>query len=230
MISVIIPTFNEEENLPASIGSVLKNGRDCEVLVVDGGSADGTQTMARDLGAEVIVAAVRQRAAQLNVGARHARGDVFLFLHADTIVHKTGLERIATALRDAKVGGGAFARRFDSASTFLRVTCWLAELRNRVVGWHLGDQGIFVRRNCFQQLEGFAAVDLFEDLDFSRRLGRLKKVVTLRPPVISSARRFASDGPLKRTIKDFCLTVAYLRGDPKRSQTRRFSPEEQPRL
>lgn len=212
MISVIIPTLNEEENLPRSIEAVFKSSRDCEVLVVDCGSADGTQLLARELGAGVIVTGVRQRAAQLNSGARHARGDVFLFLHADTMVPEPGLGRIAAALKDEQVGGGAFARRFDSASPFLRMTCWLAELRNQVVGWHLGDQGIFVRRTCFEQLGGFGQMDRFEDLQFSRRLGGLSKVVTLRPPVISSARRFAADGPVKRTVKDFLLTMAYLRG------------------
>ena len=83
-----------------------------------------------------------------------------------------------------------------------------------MIGWHLGDQAMFVKRSCFETLGGFRLLDRFEDLDFSRRLGKLTRIVTLRPPVISSARRFEKEGPAKRTVKDFLLTIAYLRGVP----------------
>src|SRR5688572_13609881 len=138
MISVIIPTLNEEESLPLSIASIRKNTVNCEILVIDCGSSDRTQERAQELGANLIVSSIRQRATQLNLGTHHACGDNFLFLHADTVVPQTALIQIESALKAESVGGGAFARRFNSGSLFLRFTCALAEIRNRAIGWHLG--------------------------------------------------------------------------------------------
>lgn len=212
MISVVIPTLNEANNLPKCIEAIWDTRENCEVVVVDAGSADGTREIALGLGAEVIAGAVRQRAAQLNLGAGRTHGAVLLFLHADTVIPAQAFQQIAAALMDAGVGGGAFARKFDSNSIFLGLTCAMAEVRNRAIGWHLGDQAMFVRRSVFEKVGGFRLMDRFEDLDFSRRLGAEARVVTLRPPVITSARRFAKEGPLKRTAKDLFLTMAYLRG------------------
>ena len=210
MISIIIPTLNEADQLPRTLAAITLNDAS-EVLVVDGGSNDRTVDVAKEINVRVISSPVRQRAAQLNLGAFHAQGHTLLFLHADTILPSKGLDKIASAINDPKIGGGAFARRFDSPSVLLRITCLAAEIRNRAIGWHLGDQAIFVRKTVFEELGGFAAIDRFEDLDFSRRLGRSCRIVTLRPPVISSARRFVKDGPFRRTWKDLCLTLSYLR-------------------
>jgi rSAM/selenodomain-associated transferase 2 len=224
MISVVIPTWNEEANLPRTIGAVRQNSVSCELIAVDRGSTDKTSDVATRLGAQVIDSAVLQRAAQMNLGARHATGDILLFLHADTLLPPEGLDCIQRALQSSKVGGGGFARRFDSRSIFLRLTCLLAEFRNRTIGWFLGDQAIFVRRDLFSQLGEFRAMDRFEDLDFSRRLAAVSKLVTLRPRVISSARRFHREGPVARTVSDFLLTMAYWRqvvgGQPENVQER----------
>ena len=211
MISVIIPTLNEAENLPRSIAAVHANSSAFELIVVDGGSADSTRELANKLGASVIESAVSQRATQMNLGVRRATGDTILFLHADTLLPPEGLARIEHAITKPQVEGGCFARRFDSRSVFLRLTCLLAEFRTRTIGWCLGDQAIFVRRELFFQLGGFRAIDHFEDLEFSRRLAATMKLVTLRPPVISSARRFHKEGPFARTISDLRLTIAYVK-------------------
>ena len=207
MISVIIPTWNEAAQLPASLASLRRQGQLHEVIVVDAGSTDPTREVAESHGATFIPSPRRQRAAQMNLGAAHSRGDCLLFLHADTCLPDEALAKIARALQDPAVNGGGFARRFDSPSAVLRLTCLLAEIRTRCLGWFLGDQAIFVRRAVFESLGGFRDLDLFEDLDFSRRLGR---VVTLRPPVISAGRRFAARGPTRTTCRDFWLTVRYL--------------------
>src|SRR5207253_11088845 len=91
----------------------------------------------------------------------------------------------------------------------LAMTCALAAFRNRAIGWHLGDQAIFCRATLFRELGGFARMRAFEDVDFSRRLSHKGKIVTLRPPVLSSARRFER-GPVTRTAKDLFLTLRYL--------------------
>ena len=216
MISVIIPTSNEAQYLPATLEAIAAAdlGARHEAVVVDASSSDETSTVATAHGARVIHSARRQRAAQMNLGAVHARGDVLLFLHSDTLLPARALEKIEQAMQGRRVAGGAFARRYDSDSSLLRVTCALAGIRARICGWFLGDQGIFVRSDLFQRLGGFRDFDLFEDLDFSRRLRREGRVVTLRPPVTSAARRFQRFGPWRTTWVDLVLTYRYLRGVP----------------
>ena len=209
-VSVIIPAWNEAAGIEATIKSVHCLFIAHEIIVVDAGSVDETVRIAKNAGARVIESPRRQRAAQMNLGAASARGDVFLFLHADTHLHPGALLAIRDALRDPRIVGGAFARRYDSPSRVLAATCWLAGLRNRFLGWHLGDQAIFARCHIFQRCGPFPAVDRFEDLELSRMIGRCGQVVTLQPPVFSAARRFTKDGPLLRTAKDFFLTCRYL--------------------
>ncbi len=209
-ISVIIPTLNEAEILPATLAHLATQDQLLEMIVSDGGSNDGTRQLATGAGVKVLSGDRPQRASQMNLGARAARGDVLLFLHADTHLPSGGLTNLIAALRDPRVGGGAFARRFTGTSTFLRLTCRLAEWRGDFLGWHLGDQAMFVRRTVFESLGGFADLDAFEDLDFSRRLSRISRTVTLRPPVISHGRRFERRGPVITTARDLWLTLRYL--------------------
>lgn len=215
MISVIIPTYQEASHLPATLESIARNRAPHEVLVVDAGSSDGTGALAREKGAQVLSEIRQHRAVQMNAGAQQARGDIFLFLHADTRLAPTALTSMETALENPAIVGGGFARRYDSGSLFLRATCLLAEARSRLSGWFLGDQAMFLRRETFQSLNGFREIALFEDLDFSRRIRAAGRVVTLRPPVVSSARRFERRGPLRTTLSDFQLTLLYALGrDP----------------
>ncbi len=153
MTSVVIPTSNEAQHLSATLDAIAAAGVDTchEVLVVDAGSSDQTATIASAHGARVVRNARRQRAAQMNLGAEQARGDVLLFLHGDTLLPAQALKEIERVMQDRRVVGGAFARRYDSHSRLLRVTCALAGVRARLSGWFLGDQGIFVRASCFER-------------------------------------------------------------------------------
>ncbi len=213
MLSVIIPTLNEAKTLPQTLDAlaVATSGKfACETIVVDGGSTDGTLDEAGARNCVCVLATRAQRAAQMNTGAARSRGTVLLFLHADTRLPVGALDRVMTACAQPDVVGGGFARRYDSPSRWLRVTCWLAEQRNRWFGWHLGDQAMFVQRSIFERLGGFSDLDTFEDVDFSHRLGRIGKVVTLQPPVVSSARRFLGRGPFLTSLADIVLTLRYL--------------------
>ncbi len=212
MISVIIPVYNEAAHLPATLAAVKAAPEPHEVIVVDASSNDDTPSLAASCGAQLLSCVRRQRASQMNIGARHSTGDTFLFLHADTLLPPSALMKVNQVLRDPQVVGGAFARRFQSSSIFLRLTCMLAEMRSRCAGWFLGDQAMFVRRKVFEELGGFRDLDLFEDLDFARRLRTRGQVVTLRPPVFSSGRRFERLGPIPTTCADFFLTVDYICG------------------
>jgi rSAM/selenodomain-associated transferase 2 len=209
-ISVIIPAVNESATLAPILAAIASRVVPFEMIVVDGCSSDETAAIAQASGARVVSSPCRQRAYQMNLGAHQARGEILLFLHADTILPEAALDQVVHRLYDPPTVGGAFARRYASPSRLLRLTCLLAHWRNCLIGWHLGDQAMFVRRGVFFQLGGFREVDLFEDLDFSRRLKKFGRLVTLHPCVTSSSRRFMSAGPARTTVRDFFLTVRYL--------------------
>ena len=209
-VSIIIPVVNEATALAATLESARRTTVPHEIIVVDSGSTDETAAISRQADAKVIETRQRQRAHQLNAGARHARSGILLFLHADTVLPPDGLDAVVQALGNRHVFGGAFTRCYASPSVVLRVTCLLARCRNHLIGWHLGDQAMFVRRATFFQIGGFREVDQFEDLDFSRRLRRFGRTVTLRPCVTSSARRFERCGPAGTTFRDLMLTRRYL--------------------
>ncbi len=215
MIAVIIPTLNEAKLLPETLSCIRANDAAHELLAVDGGSEDGTVQLAGAGGARVIHSPKRQRAFQMNLGAQQARSDFFLFLHADTWIGPNALQQIEKTLDLPSVVGGGFARRFQGASPVLRLTCRIGEARSRLLGWFFGDQGIFARRSAFERIGGFREWPLFEDIDFCRRLSRLGSLTTLRPPIVSSSRRFDARGSLRTTISDVWLTMRYLCGaDP----------------
>jgi rSAM/selenodomain-associated transferase 2 len=212
-ISVIVPVLNEAAHLPASLASVGPLDESLQLIVVDGGSKDDSLTVARRCGAKTLVSPIRQRAAQMNLGADSAKGDVLLFLHADTRLPENWRNVLATEMqRDAACVGGAFRRRFDSPSFFLRTTCRLSDWRGSLFNWFLGDQAIFVRRDVFRTLGGFARLERCEDLDFSIRLARLGKSRLLPLTVVSSARRFEQRGPLRQTLRDFATAISFLGG------------------
>jgi rSAM/selenodomain-associated transferase 2 len=208
-VSVIIPVLNEAKTLRATIAAIHSGTVPLEIIVVDSGSSDDSAAVAKKAGARIVRSPIRQRARQLNLGAQHARAETMIFLHADTILPPTAIDRVVNVLRVPTIAGGAFRRRYASPSKLLRVTCFLAFCRNLLIGWHLGDQAMFVRRSVFFQLGGFREVDQFEDLDFSRRLERFGRIVTLIPCVTSSARRF-DGGTARTTLRDLGLTIRYL--------------------
>lgn len=179
--------------------------------MVDGGSRDATVAIAHQHGVPVLLSPVAQRAAQMNLGASQAQGDVLLFLHADTLLPANGLLLLRDTLAcNPQAVGGGFRRRFDAPSLFLRATCVLADWRVRSSGWLLGDQAIFVRRNTFVSVGGFPLVRRFEDLELSLRLREHGRMVLASATVISSGRRFAARGPLRQTLADFLLTLRFL--------------------
>ncbi len=196
MISVVIPTLNEAENLPALLSGLLAEPELDEIIVVDGGSTDGTQALARAAGATVLAAAA-SRGHQLRAGARIARGRVIFFLHGDAGFPAGGLARMAALLgADPAVIGGNFRIVFDGDDGFSRwLTGFYAWFRAR--GLYYGDSGIFVRREVYQALGGIHAIELMEDYDFSRRLERYGATICIEePPLIGSARRFRGRHPV----------------------------------
>ncbi|MDA3873564.1 MAG: glycosyltransferase, partial [Kiritimatiellae bacterium] len=147
-IRVVIPVYQDRVALTSLLPGLLAHWHAEEILVVDAGD-DGAEAFARSLGVPVIRASPG-RANQMNTGAKHAgEADLYLFLHADTRLPPEARERLARAYADGIVGG-AFSRRFDSPSRFLKLTCALADVRGKTLGLFLGDQAIFARKDVFE--------------------------------------------------------------------------------
>lgn len=216
-ISIIIPTLNEAPRIGEQVRACLTLRPRPEVLVVDGGSADGTLERAWEAGAHTHLSEKRGRAAQMNTGAALARGDLLLFLHADVTLPSTAFAELNQAMADPRLLGGAFARRFDAPSILLNWGCRLADLRGKWLRIFLGDQAMFVRKDIFHRMGGFSDYLLFEDVALSRALKKLGKTRLLSSRVIASSRRFEREGHFRRLRRNIFLTSLYLLGrDPDR--------------
>lgn len=214
-ISVIIPTFNEDTTLADTLAHTSALGTQ-EIIVVDGGSTDLTVPTAQAFFVNApnvqFITAPRGRARQMNEGAKASRGDVLLFLHADTQLPQDTGRLIESAFADPAVVGGRFDVRFDSSSPWSHVISSFMNRRSRLTGISTGDQALFVRRQVFEQLGGFADIPLMEDIDFSRRLKRAGRIATLRDTVTTSFRRWEIQGPLRTILLMWTLRFLYWSG------------------
>ncbi|HEX5646025.1 MAG TPA: TIGR04283 family arsenosugar biosynthesis glycosyltransferase [Nitrospira sp.] len=214
-ISVIIPTLNEHNVLAKTLTHTASLGLD-EIIVVDGGSTDLTVPTAQAFCTTTpdthLITAPRGRARQMNEGAKASRGDVLLFLHADTQLPEDTGRLIESAFIDPTVVGGRFDVRFGSSSLWSRVISSFMNRRSRLTGISTGDQTLFVRRQVFERLGGFLEIPLMEDIDFSRRLKRAGRVAALRNTVTTSFRRWETQGPLRTILLMWTLRFLYWTG------------------
>lgn len=222
MLSIIIPTFNEELSLGALLDAVTALRGPLEVIVADGGSDDRTVSIARDRGVRVVTAE-RGRGNQMRAGAALARGDVFWFLHADTVPPADATERIDEALRDTTVAGGNFAVRFDGESRAARFLTWLYP-QGRRLGLCYGESAIFARRSAYEDAGGMQPIPLFEDLDLVRRLARRGCFVHVRSTVVASSRRFEGRSFVRTYTGWVSLQLLYWAGVSPYTLARLYAP------
>ena len=192
MISIIIPVLNEERALPATLAQVFAQAGDYEVIVVDGGSTDNTRGLIENDSRVRLLSARTGRASQMNTGARHARGEWLLFLHADTLLPDGARREIQQQPRDVRAGG--FSHRFSGRAWGLRFISWLDNFRCRCTHVFYGDQAMFVRRDLFFELDGFPDEPILEDLLFGERLARVTRPRMLTSHVITDSRKFEQNG------------------------------------
>jgi rSAM/selenodomain-associated transferase 2 len=180
--------------------------------VVDGGSRVGTVAVARRAAGVRVLESAPGRARQMNAGARAATGDALLFLHADTRLPDGAAAAIAAALAPGGVVGGRFDVRLDSPRPLLRVVGAMMNGRSRATGICTGDQAIFVRRDVFESLGGYAEIPLMEDIELSRRLKRRGRLAALRLRVSTSARKWEREGVLRTIALMWTLRLLYWAG------------------
>jgi len=211
-ISVIIPTLDEEKALAQTLAHASGLGLG-EIVVADGGSTDGTIRVAEGFCANApemrVVTAPKGRARQMNEGAKASRGEILLFLHADTRLPHNAARLIRETMADPSMVGGRFDVRLDPLSTWGSVISLFMNWRSRLSGIATGDQAIFVRRRMFEQLGGFSDIPIMEDIDFSARLRRAGPTAALHEPVTTSFRRWEQQGPLRTILLMWVLRFLY---------------------
>lgn len=210
-LDIIIPVLNEGATLAGKLDALQPmRQRGARVIVVDGGSTDSTWALARTR-ADQLLLAPRGRASQMNFGARHSTADTLLFLHADTALPDQTDQLISQAMQGNAVWG-RFDVRIDSPHPMLRVVERMMNWRSRLTGIATGDQAMFVRRTVFEGLGGFANQPLMEDIALSSRLTKVAPPACLRPPVVTSGRRWETHGAVRTMLLMWRLRAAYFWG------------------
>ena len=213
-LTVIVPMLNEARALPQLLPQLQRLQADGhQLLLVDGGSDDGSAQQARAAGFNVIESA-RGRARQMNTGVEHACGDVLLFLHADTRLPADYWPAIRQGLAQGNRVWGRFDVSIEGRPWMLRVVSLMINLRSRLSGIATGDQAIFVKHGVFIEAGRFADLPLMEDIDLSQRLLRLSRPLCLRQRVTTSGRRWETRGVWTTIFLMWRLRYAYWRGVP----------------
>ncbi|MGE3315647.1 MAG: TIGR04283 family arsenosugar biosynthesis glycosyltransferase [Planctomycetaceae bacterium] len=220
VISIVIPTLNEEAQLDGALRHIA-NIPDIEVIVADGGSKDATIQIAKQYGARVVPVRAG-RARQMNAGAAVASGETLLFLHADTRLPSDFRKQVCAAL-DSGSSAGAFRLRIDDDGFGFRCIEWGANLRSKFLQLPYGDQGLFVRASLFYQLGGFTELALMEDFEMCRRLRRHGDLFQASSAVTTSPRRWLDLGIVRTTVVNQLCVAGYLLGIPSERLARWYS-------
>jgi rSAM/selenodomain-associated transferase 2 len=207
-VSIIIPTLNEVAVIAQTISRTRALG-DCEVIVVDGGSDDGTLEAAR--AADLRLSSGRGRALQQNWGAGASRGDLLIFLHADCWLEPGALAAVRSTFDDPRTIGACFRQTIDSTGMIYRLIEAGNKLRVRTVQWAYGDQGIVVRRDIFERVGGFPQLPLMEDLYLMKRLKREGRVRLIDHSLHVHPRRWQNTGPVRQSLRNW-LFIALAHG------------------
>ncbi len=211
-ISIIIPTLNEAATLAEVIEAARQTGN-AEIIVVDGGSNDETLAIAAK--ADVCLSSERGRAQQQNAGAKIAKGNILLFLHADCLLKENCCDAIRSAMQNKDCIGGCFQQQIDAKGLRYRLLEKGNAMRVHCCKWAYGDQGIFVKRDTFEQVGGFPDIQLMEDLYLMKRLKKEGTFSLLNARIIISARRWQQKGVVRQTLRNWAfVTLAHIGVSP----------------
>lgn len=212
MVSVIVPALNEEHYIKNTLSRLTALNGNFEVIVVDGGSIDDTPQIVSAFKNVRLITSEKGRAVQMNKGAARARGEILLFLHADTLLPANAYEVIMAHFKHPGIIGGSFYLQFDQRNTFLKFYSWCSKLNIQLFTY--GDHGIFVRKNVFNSIGGYKPLIFMEDVEIQKRLRGVGKFKKVNAAVTTSARRFKKVGPVNQMLLDILLVAAYNVGVP----------------
>ncbi|HED33302.1 MAG TPA: glycosyltransferase [Gammaproteobacteria bacterium] len=226
-LSIIIPSLNEAAHIRRTLSALQtlrKNGH--EIILSDGGSTDDTISLAESK-VDICINSPRGRAAQMNAGAQYARGDILCFLHADTLPPQNIDAIIIQALNQSSKQWGRFDVRLTGKQFSFRIIERLMNLRSCISNIATGDQGIFVYRDIFNRLSGFAEIPLMEDIELSKRLRKISRALCIhKKPLITSSRRWEENGITSTVLLMWQLRLRYFLGTPESVLARAYNPEK----
>ncbi len=209
-VAVIVPVLNEQAVLPGMVDMLLHLPVD-GVVIVDGGSDDGSRELLRD-STLTWIDSMPGRARQMNAGSTNCKCDILLFIHADMILYSSHIEALKKRMACSGYVGGRFDVQLSGAHPIFRVIEWMINVRSRLTRISTGDQCIFVRRTSFERLGGFPEQPLMEDVEFSKRLKKSGRVACLTERVVTSSRRWEQFGILKTVVLMWKLRFLYWAG------------------
>lgn len=220
-LSIILPVFNESKIIAATLDRLTSlRSTGAEIIVVDGGSTDGTQGIAVRR-CDKLLSAPCGRALQMNAGAREASGEELLFLHADTCLPPAAHELIRHALLEHH--WGHFEVRIEGKSRLLRIVAMLMNFRSRITAVATGDQCLFLRRSFFEAHGGYKEIPLMEDIELCKRLRQTHQPAVIQSPATTSGRRWERNGVLRTIVLMWQLRLAFSLGADPRTLAKRYS-------
>ena len=211
-VSIIVPTLNEERVLENTLEQTQQLSP-YELIVSDGGSNDATCSIAGKFSDHVVTGSAG-RALQMNAGANKATGDILLFLHADNRLELESYLKMLEQMRNQKCIGGAFTLHIESEKWSLKFITLVANIYYRCFGLAYGDQGFFVRKEVFENMNGFYPLPICEDLDFYRRLRKKGAVIFLTEKIHTSSRRWVKEGVFFTTARNILIALLFRLGFP----------------
>ena len=219
-LSIIIPTFNEAENISRLVGFLHNHAGDKEIIVSDGGSTDDTLVIAKKAGASVVVSPQKGRAGQMNYGASLAKGDVLYFIHADTIPPRSFFTDIEIAIAEG-FSFGRYRTAFDSKKIILKINAFLT--RFDLFECYGGDQTMFISQKLFNEIGGFdASMKIMEDYDLVSRAKKLGRYKIIQKAALISARKYDSNSWWKVQTANYTIIQMYKKGASQNEMVERY--------
>ena len=216
-ISIIIPTINEANNLPLLLSDLSVIQKEGEIIIVDCGSKDKTIDVANIYGAKVFKSEERNRGLQLDIGAKNAKGEWFIFLHADTRLTHDWFKKINSFLKGNKHIIYYFTFKINHRKIIYRVLEILVNIRSKFFKQPYGDQGLIIHRSIYFKNNGFRNIPLMEDVDFLMRLNQKKDLKQLNFPIFISSRKWEKTNIFLQAIKNWHFRRRWLKGESLKS-------------
>lgn len=217
-ISIIIPTFKEENSILQTLRQFQPHENILEIIVVDAGSSDRTRELIREfqekaqIPTELLESREKGRGNQMQLGFEHAKGDIIHFVHADATLQPDFHKHVVEALEDSDIVGGAFSIQFTNPHPVYRLIALSSNSRSRFAGLYHGDQGMFVKRSALETIGGVPTIPLMEDVELSRRMKKVGKTKKLKSKIIASSRRMEANGIWKSAYVYVKLYTLYYMG------------------
>ena len=212
-ISIIIPTYDEANNLPLLLSDLLCDPKELEILIIDCGSQDKTTDIARIYGAKILKSKDKNRGLQLKIGADNADGEWFIFLHADSRLNGDWFTKVGSIFTDNQLYIYSFLLKINNKKFFYRILEVLVNLRSYFLKTPYGDQGLIIHRNTYFKNNGYSSLPLMEDLDFINRLKNKNKLKLLNHPIYTNSRKWENNNIFLQSLKNWNLRRRWKKGE-----------------